>query len=228
MQSHLWTDTATERAHNLNTLIVPKSCRERTLQQSATPDHRASARSRAIHGTSVLSGQPQIELIARDRGGGYGLASAKALPEATQVADRWHLMENASRVSLMPSANPCVRYAQPSARQPSLRRRRRPPGFGRSATSSRSSRFSLSPRPPPARRAWLRAEAACRAARRPHRPPVSANAAWTGSSLERVRSGFVEPGAMTVSAADTLLLTTIWLILLPRPSIGCQSNRNES
>lgn len=47
-----------------------------------------------------LTGQPQIELIARDRGGGYGLAAAKALPEATQVADRWHLMENASRAFL--------------------------------------------------------------------------------------------------------------------------------
>src|SRR5579863_3062122 len=47
-----------------------------------------------------LSGQPQITLIARDRGGGYALAAAKALPEATQVADRWHLMENASRAVL--------------------------------------------------------------------------------------------------------------------------------
>lgn len=34
-------------------------------------------------------------IVARDRGGGYGLAISKALPQATQVADRWHLMENA-------------------------------------------------------------------------------------------------------------------------------------
>jgi len=47
-----------------------------------------------------LSGQPQIALIARDRGGGYGLAATKACPEAVQVADRWHLMENASRAFL--------------------------------------------------------------------------------------------------------------------------------
>jgi len=47
-----------------------------------------------------LSEQPQVTLIARDRGGGYALAAAKALPEATQVADRWHLMENASRAFL--------------------------------------------------------------------------------------------------------------------------------
>ncbi|MFP1133200.1 ISL3 family transposase [Asticcacaulis sp. W401b] len=44
-----------------------------------------------------LSGQPQITIVARDRGGGYGGAVAKALPQATQVADRWHLMENASQ-----------------------------------------------------------------------------------------------------------------------------------
>jgi transposase len=38
--------------------------------------------------------------VARDRGGGYGEATAKALPHADQVADRWHLMENASRAFL--------------------------------------------------------------------------------------------------------------------------------
>jgi transposase len=47
-----------------------------------------------------LSDQPQVEVVARDRGGGYALAAAKALPKAIQVADRWHLMENASRAFL--------------------------------------------------------------------------------------------------------------------------------
>jgi len=47
-----------------------------------------------------LSGQPQIAVVARDRGGGYALAAKKALPLAIQVADRWHLMENASRAFL--------------------------------------------------------------------------------------------------------------------------------
>ena len=44
--------------------------------------------------------QPQIATVARDRGGGYALAAAQALPNAEQVADRWHLMENASRAFL--------------------------------------------------------------------------------------------------------------------------------
>lgn len=47
-----------------------------------------------------LAGQPQIAVVARDRGGGYALAATKALPNATQVADRWHLMENASHAFL--------------------------------------------------------------------------------------------------------------------------------
>jgi hypothetical protein len=34
------------------------------------------------------------------RKGGYALATQKALPKAVQVADRWHLMENASRAFL--------------------------------------------------------------------------------------------------------------------------------
>lgn len=47
-----------------------------------------------------LAGHPTIAIVARDRGGGYGEAAAKALPHAVQVADRWHLMENASRAFL--------------------------------------------------------------------------------------------------------------------------------
>jgi transposase len=44
-----------------------------------------------------FSGQPQITVVSRDRGGGYALAATRALPHAIQIADRWHLMENASR-----------------------------------------------------------------------------------------------------------------------------------
>lgn len=42
----------------------------------------------------------EIAVVARDRGGGYGEAVARALPRAVQVADRWHLMENASAAFL--------------------------------------------------------------------------------------------------------------------------------
>lgn len=43
-----------------------------------------------------LADHPEIGVVSRDRGGGYGEATARALPHAVQVADRWHLMENAS------------------------------------------------------------------------------------------------------------------------------------
>ena len=47
-----------------------------------------------------LAGHREIRVVSRDRGGGYGEAAAKALPGAVQVADRWHLMENASAAFL--------------------------------------------------------------------------------------------------------------------------------
>ena len=47
-----------------------------------------------------LSNHPGIKIVSRDRGGGYGEAAARALPNAVQVADRWHLMENASAAFL--------------------------------------------------------------------------------------------------------------------------------
>ena len=47
-----------------------------------------------------LANHPGIEIVSRDRGGGYGEATTKALPDAIQVADRWHLMENASTAFL--------------------------------------------------------------------------------------------------------------------------------
>ncbi len=47
-----------------------------------------------------LAGHHEIKILSRDRGGGYGEAAAKALPSVTQVADRWHLMENASAAFL--------------------------------------------------------------------------------------------------------------------------------
>ncbi|QRD53792.1 ISL3 family transposase (plasmid) [Pseudosulfitobacter pseudonitzschiae] len=47
-----------------------------------------------------LRARPGIEVVARDRNGGYGGATARALPDAVQVADRWHLLENASAAFL--------------------------------------------------------------------------------------------------------------------------------
>ena len=47
-----------------------------------------------------LSAHPEITILARDRGGCDSEAATRALPRAIQVADRWHLMENASAAFL--------------------------------------------------------------------------------------------------------------------------------
>jgi transposase len=44
--------------------------------------------------------QPQVTVIARDCSGGYALAVAEPLPDATHVMERGHLMEDASRAFL--------------------------------------------------------------------------------------------------------------------------------
>jgi transposase len=47
-----------------------------------------------------LRAHPEIRFVARDRSGGFAGAVGDALPGAIQVADRWHLMENASAAFL--------------------------------------------------------------------------------------------------------------------------------
>lgn len=47
-----------------------------------------------------LADHQEVRILARDRGGGYGEATSRAAPRVLQVADRWHLMENASAAFL--------------------------------------------------------------------------------------------------------------------------------
>lgn len=84
-------DFTWRRNHRYGTIICNLE-RRRTV--TLLPD-REPATSEAW-----LRQHPSIGVVASDRGGGYGEATAKALPKAQQVADRWHLMENASRAFL--------------------------------------------------------------------------------------------------------------------------------
>ncbi|GHO48640.1 transposase [Ktedonospora formicarum] len=41
-----------------------------------------------------MATHPEIEVVSRDRGGDYAAAARKAVPEATQTADRFHVLKN--------------------------------------------------------------------------------------------------------------------------------------
>jgi transposase len=84
-------DWAFRRNHRYGTLVCDL---ERRRVVSLLPDREIATVQ------AWLAGHPSISILARDRGGGYGEAAAKALPDAEQVADRWHLMENASSAFL--------------------------------------------------------------------------------------------------------------------------------
>jgi transposase len=84
-------DWAWRRNHRYGTMICDL---ERRKTIALLPDREPAT------AEAWLNGQPQIAIVARDRGGGYALATQKALPDAIQVADRGHLMENASHAFL--------------------------------------------------------------------------------------------------------------------------------
>lgn len=84
-------DWAWRKGHRYGTVICDL---ERRVVVDLLPDREPATVA------AWLARMPTIEIIARDRGGGYGAAATKALPTAIQVADRWHLIENASAAFL--------------------------------------------------------------------------------------------------------------------------------
>jgi transposase len=84
-------DWAWKRNHRYGTLLCDLQ-RHKTI--ALLPDREPAT------AEAWLARQPQVCIVARDRGGGYAVATQRALPHAVQVADRWHLMENASRAFL--------------------------------------------------------------------------------------------------------------------------------
>ncbi|MCB9927809.1 MAG: ISL3 family transposase [Alphaproteobacteria bacterium] len=85
-------DWAWRKGHRYGTLICDL---ERRKVIDLLPDREAAT------AAAWLAARPSIEIVARDRGGGYGSAARQGRPEAKQVADRWHLMENASATFLV-------------------------------------------------------------------------------------------------------------------------------
>ena len=84
-------DRAHRRNHRYGTIVCDL---ERRRVVALLPDREPAT------AEAWLRRHPRISIVSRDRGGGYGEAVVRALPNATQVADRWHLMENASAAFL--------------------------------------------------------------------------------------------------------------------------------
>ena len=84
-------DWAWKRGHRYGTIICDL---EQRRIIDILPDREAATVA------TWLAARPSIAVIARDRGAGYRQAASDGRPEAVQVADRWHLMENASAAFL--------------------------------------------------------------------------------------------------------------------------------
>lgn len=78
-------DWARHRGHTYGTIVVDLE-RHRPVDLLADRDVATVTR--------WLTGQRDVEIVARDRAGAYAEAISTALPHAVQVADRWHLIGN--------------------------------------------------------------------------------------------------------------------------------------
>lgn len=115
-------DFAWRRGHTYGTIIVDL---ERRQVIDLLPDRQRETV------VAWLQENPQVAIICRDRGAGYVAAATEAAPQARQVADRWHLFENASAAFL----------AAVRTEMPGLRRVLAPSGPVDPATLTRAERL---------------------------------------------------------------------------------------
>lgn len=78
-------DWACKKGQNYGTILIDLE-RGRVIDLLPGRDGEALA--------AWLRNNPQVEVITRDRWAAYAKAATEAAPQATQVADRWHLLKN--------------------------------------------------------------------------------------------------------------------------------------
>ncbi|MCT9934817.1 ISL3 family transposase [Planotetraspora sp. A-T 1434] len=78
-------DFALKRRHRYATILIDAETGERI---DVLPGRGADALQ------VWLRAHPGVEIVCRDGAGAYGEAVRRALPDATQVSDRWHLWQN--------------------------------------------------------------------------------------------------------------------------------------
>ncbi|WP_455569522.1 ISL3 family transposase, partial [Streptomyces violascens] len=84
-------DFALRRRHRYATVVIDAETHERI---DVLPDRTADTLQ------AWLSAHPGIEVVCRDGSATYAEAIRRALPEATQVGDRWHLWHNLCEAAL--------------------------------------------------------------------------------------------------------------------------------
>ncbi len=84
-------DWAWKRGHRYGSIVCDL---ERGEIVDVLPDREAASVE------AWLAEHPEVEIVSRDRCGGYGQAVARAAPDVVQVADRWRLVQNASQAFL--------------------------------------------------------------------------------------------------------------------------------
>jgi len=82
-------DFSFRRGKKFGTLIIDLQTHE---VLDVLPDRTAET------SASWMAEHPEVEIISRDRGGDYAAAARTSAPQATQIADRFHLLKNLGTV----------------------------------------------------------------------------------------------------------------------------------